>query len=537
MTATPTALLTVSIGPVHSFIALARRVADQWAGSRLLTHLVEQAVAVVETTDGCEMVFPAAPSARSASGLPNRFVCRVPEASATDIATEMAETVRGEWLRLVSETAQLLVTYLPSLKPADAIGPGAPDGGQAGRSLEIAWSWVPETGDYAADFKRGALQFAASRVFRPMPATAEPGEQCAICGERSALPNGDRATVRRAWPDAEKSAPSDLRAYVRADQGRLCLVCMTKRLYPRLRPEGNAEARFADLQSFQPERDDDRPYIAVVAMDGDHMGRLLGRGPDALTGSDVERFHRNVSERLTSFATSLVTAGRCALNLKAIGAPKVVGTPPQLIYAGGEDVLFVTDPRDAVAVATAVRNHYRRTFADLEQNGGGEKAFTMSAALVFAHSKQPAGSMFRDAEELLKRKAKDEAGRDAIAIRLSKRGGPPVEVAFKWDEPIPWGTTSYALALADLIGMLDERSVSSGIAYRLVADARVLGRVFRTGGAVDYAAWDAWVRRALARAGASGADAVRLSETIAPLLCYGKAEAIRIARFLATEVA
>lgn len=125
------ALLALSIGPVQSFIAAARKMEDLWAGSHLLARLAWQAMRVV-----CERLGPDAilfPRLRGvpqvdlwlrdecglpdalfkdcdwqrsktdgnplfAAALPNRFVAVVPAAQARDIAQAVRKEVR-QWLQ------------------------------------------------------------------------------------------------------------------------------------------------------------------------------------------------------------------------------------------------------------------------------------------------------------------------------------------------------------------------------------------------------------------------------------------------------
>lgn len=90
------ALLTFSLGPVHSFIAQARRIADVWAGSYLLSHLTRQAIRVAHRDPDAQMVFPYLEKGRLdiPDGMPNRFVCRLPAARADAIAETMENEVR-----------------------------------------------------------------------------------------------------------------------------------------------------------------------------------------------------------------------------------------------------------------------------------------------------------------------------------------------------------------------------------------------------------------------------------------------------------
>jgi len=125
------ALLTVSLGPVQSFIASARSTSDLWAGSHLLSRLAWEAIRPVCDALGPDAVlFPrlrgvpqvdlwlrdqcqlphalfadAAWTARNtdanplfAAALPNRFVALVPRSQAADLARRCEAAVR-DWLQ------------------------------------------------------------------------------------------------------------------------------------------------------------------------------------------------------------------------------------------------------------------------------------------------------------------------------------------------------------------------------------------------------------------------------------------------------
>jgi CRISPR/Cas system-associated protein Cas10 (large subunit of type III CRISPR-Cas system) len=358
-------------------------------------------------------------------------------------------------------------------------------------------------------------------MFRPFSQIKEPGRKCPLCGERTALPNGSAADVRDAWAAAAgKAEGTPLSAYLRTDQSHLCLVCATKRFFSHLTKR---EARFHSFQRFQSE--DEHSYFGVVSMDGDHMGKLLG-GNASHNDVTLEEFHRDVSRVLTDFANKLRTPNSTNLNLSNLGCISVGVRPPQLVYAGGEDVVFIADPRDAIPVAKAIRTLYRSMFS-------GREGFTISAGVLFAHTKHPAGLLFNDVDQLLKRKAKEEAGRDAIAIRLDKRSGATTDVALKWDESAGPGTTPWidlftndAGGIASLIASDELSSVKT---YQLAADARSLHDVLE-----DETQWLAWIRERLSKSSApAGAD---VAGALLPFVMHEKIEALRIARFLAREV-
>jgi hypothetical protein len=516
-----TALLTFSIGPVHGFITQARRISDFWAGSDLLSRLVGKAVQSAFES-GAQMLFPHIESGHAMPpGLPNRFVCRVPLERAADYAVAMEKAVRDEWARLVREAIVTLEKYQLA-KKGGAVDP-----------LEVAWCWVPEGGDYAKSSEAGARQFAASRAFRPFRQTGEEGEKCRLCGERTALPDGGRDSVRKAWQEAEtRSAGSDDAPYFRFKQGCLCLVCATKRLSGRVR-------EFSALDRFQPvdDRGEEKgePYYALVCMDGDKMGRTLGTDAAKLKGADLEGFHREVSETLIRFADGLRNPAGADLRLDGLNV-RPRGRHPQLIYAGGEDVVFICDPRDALPLAKAIRERYRAMFKGVAEKCfkdgvEGWKRFTLSAGILFVHVKHPAGLAFRDAEELLKRKAKREEGRDAVALRLDKRGGAPTEVAFRWEEASGADGKPWVQRFTALVEHLAGDTLSSKQSYNLTQEVDTLGGTLETEND-----WGKWLALSLSRGGTGKERGRDLATLVAPFFVHKKTEALRIARFLGVEL-
>lgn len=534
------ALLTFSIGPVHTFISQARRVADVWAGSDLLSHLMGAAIGALHDRGG-ETVFPIFEEDLTASGLPNRMVCRVPAASVRETGKAMEEGILDEWDRQVAEAVRVLQRI--GLQPDPRLwSPDAPRGErQTDHVFDIAWSWVPEEPSYAAAAREGASRYAASRVFRPFHTIDELDEKCALCGVRTALPDGNRDRVRQGWADAEAEAEgtSD-QIFFRFGQGRLCLVCATKRLYTRT---GSKRALFYALDAFhtaQAREDEDRPpenppYVALVACDGDRMGQVLSWEPDRVQG-EVAAFHKALSNALSRFARSLRSTepgNLTHLNLDTLGHTSKAALPPQLIYAGGDDVLVVCAPEDALPVARKINAHYRATLQGLAEFLAPQSLhlLSLSGAILYGHGRHPAGLLFREVEQLLHDRAKEHAGRDALAIRLEKRSGKPIEVAFKWDRPVTGdGTMTWPEALEDLVDHIRAGALSSTQTFNLRREEDILTEVF------ESEHWEPWLSDRLSRSERSTPGATGLAERLAPFFIHRKTPALRIARFLGREV-
>ena len=185
------------------------------------------------------------------------------------------------------------------------------------------------------------------------------------------------------------------------------------------------------------------PYVAVLAMDGDEMGkwlsgeklgklveRLSPKARDYISslagGGELPRlltpsFHQQFSEALSNFA--IHEAGRV---VRAHG-----GT---LVYAGGDDVLAVLPAKSAFACAEALREAFRQNFdAGRGRLLPGSRA-DVSCGIAIAHVKSPLQSAVSEArrQESL---SKTKYGRGAFAVAVLKRSGEILEWGGKWDGP------------------------------------------------------------------------------------------------------
>lgn len=71
-------IFILSIGPVQSFIAQARKTQDLYAGSQILSQLVEAGInAIPELDREKELIFPYLNDNITTKSLPNRFVAIV----------------------------------------------------------------------------------------------------------------------------------------------------------------------------------------------------------------------------------------------------------------------------------------------------------------------------------------------------------------------------------------------------------------------------------------------------------------------------
>jgi len=153
-------------------------------------------------------------------------------------------------------------------------------------------------------------------------------------------------------------------------------------------------------------------FYALLLMDGDRMGALLRRYNAKKISSALNSFSKNVKDVVQLHNGVLV-------------------------YAGGDDVLAMVSLEKALSLALKLReayvNAFRETFGDdykvLEEDGEG----TISAALVYAHYNVPLTGVIKEAHDLLDRVAKDETGRDSLAVTVWKGSGRVLTWSAPWE--------------------------------------------------------------------------------------------------------
>lgn len=154
------------------------------------------------------------------------------------------------------------------------------------------------------------------------------------------------------------------------------------------------------------------PFYAVLLMDGDRMGELLGSARSA----DPERGEQEISGALRRFAR------------------KVNGVVEKehgyTVYAGGDDVLALLPADTALACAIELESTYRAEFAGIPAVAGRA---LISGALVFAHYREPLRRVLRYAHHLLDDVAKEGTGRGALAVGLVQSSGVTAEWSAPWE--------------------------------------------------------------------------------------------------------
>jgi CRISPR-associated protein Cmr2 len=160
------------------------------------------------------------------------------------------------------------------------------------------------------------------------------------------------------------------------------------------------------------------PFYAILRMDGDEAGRLLGdpAGP----GSD------RISTAL-AFYTAEVQA-------------TVDRHQGVLIYAGGNDVLALFSIEQVLEACWALREAYLDSFR--RANAGHA---TTSAGVAFAHMGVPFTQVTEESRRLLDEVAKDGNGRDSMALSITKQSGQKVAWCSTFESLAPDGPAFHRL--------------------------------------------------------------------------------------------
>ena len=465
-------LLVVSIGPVQSFIAAARKTEDLWSGSHLLSHLARKAIEFLfqkgeEQHRQVEMVYPAvtedelkksAPvTERDAASLPNRFVALITgeAGEVAELARETKEAVRKELIDLCRGAINHVFSIKPEDKPLYQQMYQQAER-QVDSSLEFFWALEKLPDDRSFEEARSKVErrLAAVKNNRTHPPHGQNGLICTICGERDALCNeklDDNDPIGKLRQKLEKTWKKRKGSFLKYEgeqegEGRiqdgeyLCALCLCKRASREL----FGKKPFPSVLEIA----QDEKYYAILMMDGDDMGKWVSgeKRPDrndeedapghAMTQLDT---YREISRRLSRFAKQTV--------------PQIVQEyEGELVYAGGDDVLAFAPVKNVLSLARELR----KAFSDPKR--GLDRKATASMGIIIAYCKDPLYRMLNRVRSLEKKaksfRREDGTSKDAFALAYLARSGEQREVVLPWlvdpQNPGEW-TVSHLNYLIDSI--------------------------------------------------------------------------------------
>ncbi len=455
-------LIALSIGPVQSFIAAARRTRDLWGGSVLLSELSKSVARAIASAAPNSLIFPAPdnPSLDLAPDSPflvaNIVLAQIPgdAETARALVEKAAETAETRWQEFVTEAYSQVSPYVDAARWEQ----------QKHHVLEVYAAWEPVTiSSYRSARATVMSRLAARKSCRDF--LSWPG----VAGVPKSSLDGARESV---WdPDRVKQMPPHIAARLRLGrQEQLDVIGLTKRLglgnrqFPsvarlaaedwvhrlddqtltqlaaaatKLTPHGLAQfspSRFPQfapfpfegamlfpsrLREFQDPPDPEvvrtltaihhtsgtpSPYLAVLMADGDRMGATLA----AMSSPDE---HRRFSQALAAFAA---TAGQIVQQHR--GA---------LIYAGGDDVLAMLPLSTSLTCAHALKQSFSGSLS-------AWAGLTLSVGITIGHA-------LEDLEDLLERARRAEQhakspDRNGLSIHYAPRNQEGRTVRLRWNE-------------------------------------------------------------------------------------------------------
>jgi len=445
------ALLLFQAGPVQDFIATARSTRDLWSGSFLLAWLTMVAAReVLKKAAQAEFVFPRVEelgvwaaqdgispvdiSFELTPSMPNRFLAIVP-ADCTENLAKNAERAFRDELKAIADACFSVGVKVDGRQISFDKGWRERWNKQVELLPEITWQTFPCDGGYEKAYHACQSLLAARRNTRDFQAFVTDGSQNgalkdALTGKEEVI--GDEAFWKRFQGGGEEfDRNRQNAASFKKNEGPYGAISMIKRTWheaylfekkynPRhVRKEDFYEkgAGYLSTPEIAEKNRNGRknPYVAVIAMDGDQMGKWMDGERRLSCGSDLQEHQKEFSKRLANFSQ------KCGEIVKNFNG--------QLIYAGGDDVLAIVPATEALDCARKLRE----TFKDCVGNDAEGVPADVSCGIAVAHKKYPLQSMVREAHKA-EHRAKEDYERGAFAFSLLKRGGETVWWGGKWDE-------------------------------------------------------------------------------------------------------
>ena len=512
-------LFLFTIGPVQSYIAQARKTQDLYAGSFLLSYLIDSTMKKLSPQlNSGEFIFPH----KAIKSKPNRFIATIESDDIAEIGKELKEYVRNEFQQITNNVLGNLDL-------------DAPDGfeSQVKTHLQVYWVAIPlEERNYADTYKDLESYLGAIKNVRDFLQLKETGRKCSLCGERNVL--FYRGRKRAYTTDHAISLDGQPPKYIQEGEG-LCAVCFTKRFadkyfksgyvrnYPstanvalmyslnkldsglldeykvifgnnfdtELYYEDNLTKRYFEKYNYPVETVEKLgeakaklveihkiakkkglkfcKYYAILMLDGDSMGRWLS-GEFLEKKTELKEFHKKLTKELGAYA-------ECVDGEKSENG--IIKEPRgKRVYAGGDDVLAFVNLNHLLPVMKDLRTK----FPEFEEFGfevKDNKKSSASAGIAIAHYKTPLSEVLKWAKKMEKeaktiddrKKAKSiNDGKDAFAIAVLKRSGEIRKTVFKWQ----YGTPSVIDVLDHLIQSLNQKEFSNNFIKSLGLEFRRL---------------------------------------------------------------
>ncbi len=373
---TKTYLFTLTISPVQSFIAQARKSQDLFAGSEILSQLMGKVLDSKEF-QGTEIIFP-----QNKNAVSNKIVVKLSdktEKQIKEIGEKLEKQINNDFLNAVFKETQC---YDSALKDF----------------FQVFWVAVELKENYQESYKQLERNLGAVknlRTFKQEP-PQESGLKCSLCGERNGLfYNNDKRPKY-----IVKKATRVIDAQIKENE-TVCLLCYTKRKceinnvdkekFPSLADivtfDRKDKLNGQDAEDFLDSNPSEKKHYALLHFDVDSLGKTL-------SGLDMQG-QKDLSTALGDFA----------LKAKKIVDADTVG---KTVYAGGDDFLGFVNLASLFEVID-------KLYCDFESMGID---LTFSTSIVIAHYKTPLHKVLDYSRELLEESKKHFDDKNGLGIMV-----------------------------------------------------------------------------------------------------------------------
>ena len=479
------ALFMITIGPVQSFIAEARKLKDLYAGSYLLSYIIKNMVVNIKEPDwNVEVVFPD----RELESMPNRIVC---------ILNYNHREEKEKFAESLSQKARMCFKDIAEkIKVKHGFQSEFFDE-EINRFLEIHWCYR-DLDSYETTYRKLVRDLQEVKRIRRFDYVEHPsGRTCSISGGRRALfalrDSRDLMKHRiildmgtyRSQLSESLSAVSFVKRFLQ-DAGienfnssfpsvvNIALGNRLNRLLNGARlSAGNASGLYYYMNNgeFNPEEENDQDkdfikelvkcigeqkisvtsYYAVIKFDGDSMGKLYTAA--ALIDSEqTQEFHTYLSKSLMKYAGIVRQSMRPEEGV--------------IVYTGGEDFLgFV-----CLDALFPVLKRLRNAFGEIKTGDFiKDHGLSFSAGITIAHIHEPLSDVMSEVNKA-EHFAKDiDENKDAFAISLMVRGNQTVRARLKFGEKC-----ENLELLNVIIFYLRKKKISHSFVYKLMEAIKYL---------------------------------------------------------------
>lgn len=205
------------------------------------------------------------------------------------------------------------------------------------------------------------------------------------------------------------------------------------------------------------------PYYAMIQMDGDKMGVLLGK----VSGKTE---HQQISEQLSKFSQASETLVEDKY-------------PGRLIYAGGDDVFALAplardsapegEPLTVLQLADRLQQTYQSIVKDAVVDDERKKNVTASTGIAIAHHFTSL-SYVRRASKEAESQAKKTYGRNSLVVTLLRRSGEQTRVGCRWHYDGLTDEGQPIKLFSEFYRLFKEDRLSSKAVYLLLEEAPAL---------------------------------------------------------------